>query len=102
MYDSKLPPGLDGLIIGGGFPELFADELSQNQALRSEIHSAIADGLPCYAECGGMMWLTEEIVSRSGRRLPMVGAIPGAVEMTPGLQHFGYCECSELEGLQAK
>ncbi len=43
------------------------------------------------------MWLTEEIVSRSGRRFPMVGAIPGAVEMTPGLQHFGYCECSELE-----
>ena len=97
MYDSKLPSGLEGLIIGGGFPELFADELSQNQALRSEIRSAIEDGLPCYAECGGMMWLTEEIISRSGRRLPMVGAIPGAVEMTPGLQHFGYCECSELE-----
>jgi cobyrinic acid a,c-diamide synthase len=98
MYDSKLPSGLEGVIIGGGFPELFADELSQNQALRSEIRSAIEDGLPCYAECGGMMWLTEEIVNRSGRRFPMVGAIPGAVEMTSGLQHFGYCECSELEG----
>jgi cobyrinic acid a,c-diamide synthase len=97
LQDSKLPPSLEGLIIGGGFPEVFADELSQNQALRSGIHSAIEDGLPCYAECGGMMWLTEEIVSLSGRRFPMVGAIPGAVEMTPGLQHFGYCECSELE-----
>jgi cobyrinic acid a,c-diamide synthase len=97
IYDSKLPSGLKGVIIGGGFPELFADELSQNQALRSGIRLAIEDGLPCYAECGGMMWLAEEIVHRSGRRFPMVGAIPGAVEMTPGLQHFGYCECSELE-----
>jgi cobyrinic acid a,c-diamide synthase len=98
LADSKLPSGLQGVIIGGGFPELFADELSQNQALRSGIRSAIEDELPCYAECGGMMWLTEEIVSRSGQRFPMVGAIPGAVEMTPGLQHFGYCECFELKG----
>ena len=97
MHESKLPPGLEGLIIGGGFPELFTHELAQNEALRSGVRSVIRDGLPCYAECGGMMWLSEEIVSQSGRRFPMVGAIPGAVEMTPGLQHFGYCECSELE-----
>jgi cobyrinic acid a,c-diamide synthase len=97
MHESKLPSGLEGLIIGGGFPELFTDELAQNEALRSGVRSVIGDGLPCYAECGGMMWLSEEIVSQSGRRFPMVGAIPGAVEMTPGLQHFGYCECSELE-----
>jgi cobyrinic acid a,c-diamide synthase len=96
MQESKLPSGLEGLIIGGGFPELFTDELAQNEALRSGVRSVIRDGLPCYAECGGMMWLSEEIVSQSGRRFPMVGAIPGAVEMTPGLQHFGYCECSEL------
>jgi cobyrinic acid a,c-diamide synthase len=97
MDDSKLPSGLEGLIIGGGFPELFTDQLAQNETLRSAVRSAIEDGLPCYAECGGMMWLSEEIVSQSGRRFPMVGAIPGAVEMTAGLQHFGYCECSELE-----
>jgi cobyrinic acid a,c-diamide synthase len=102
MYDSKLPSGIEGLIIGGGFPELFTDELAQNEALRSGVRSAIKDGLPCYAECGGMMWLTEEIVSRSGRRFPMVGAIPGAVEMTSGLQHFGYCECSELERIPSE
>jgi cobyrinic acid a,c-diamide synthase len=97
MRESKLPSDLQGLIIGGGFPELFTDELAQNEALRSGVRSVIGDGLPCYAECGGMMWLSQEIVSQSGRRFPMVGAIPGAVEMTPGLQHFGYCECSELE-----
>jgi len=96
LDDSKLPHDLDGLIIGGGFPEVFAEELAQNQAIRSEIHSAIADGLTCYAECGGLMWLAEELICRSGRHFPMVGVIPGAVEMTTGLQQFGYCECSEL------
>jgi cobyrinic acid a,c-diamide synthase len=102
LDNSKLPPDLDGLIIGGGFPEIFADELAQNQAIRSEIHSAIADGLTCYAECGGLMWLAEELVSRSGRHFPMAGVIPGAVEMTPGLQRFGYCECAELGGAQSE
>jgi cobyrinic acid a,c-diamide synthase len=98
LHDSKLPSGLDGLVIGGGFPEVFADRLSQNRTIRLEIRSAIANGFACYAECGGLMWLAEEIVSRSGRRFPMAGAIPGAVEMTTGLQQFGYCECSELAG----
>jgi cobyrinic acid a,c-diamide synthase len=102
LDDSKLPPDLDGLIIGGGFPEIFADELAQNQAIRSEIHSAIADGLTCYAECGGLMWLAEELVSRSGQHFPMVGVIPGAVAMTPRLQQFGYCECSGLGGDQSE
>ena len=46
------------------------------------------------------MWLTEQLVAHSGRRFPMVGAIPGSVEMTPGLQHFGYCECVGLERAQ--
>jgi cobyrinic acid a,c-diamide synthase len=100
LHDSKLPSGLDGLIIGGGFPEVFADELSQNQAIQLEIRSAIADGLACYAECGGLMWLAEEIVNRSGQRYPMAGVIPGVVEMTTGLQQFGYCECSDLGGAQ--
>jgi cobyrinic acid a,c-diamide synthase len=98
LIDSKLPPDLDGLLIGGGFPEVFADELSQNKALRSEIHSAIMAGLNCYAECGGLMYLAEELVTKSGERFPMAGVIPGAVEMSTGLQHFGYCECFDLAG----
>ena len=102
LLDSKLPPDLDGLLIGGGFPEVFADELSQNQSIRSEIYSAISDGLSCYAECGGLMYLAEELVTKSGERFPMVGVIPGAVEMTTGLQHFGYCECSDLAGAQGE
>jgi cobyrinic acid a,c-diamide synthase len=102
LLDSKLPPDLDGIFMGGGFPEVFGSELSQNQAIRSEIYSAITDGLSCYAECGGLMYLAEELVTKSGERFPMVGVIPGAVEMTAGLQHFGYCECSDLLGAQGE
>jgi cobyrinic acid a,c-diamide synthase len=102
LNDAKLPPDLDGLIIGGGFPEVFAEELAQNQAILTEIHSAIADGLHCYAECGGLILLAEELVVESGRRFPMAGVIPGSVEMTPGLQHFGYCECFNLGRAQSE
>jgi cobyrinic acid a,c-diamide synthase len=102
LLDSKLPNDLDGLLFGGGFPEVFADELSQNQAIRSEIYSALRDGLSCYAECGGLMYLAEELVTKSGKHFPMVGVIPGAVEMTEGLQDFGYCECSDLAGVEGE
>jgi cobyrinic acid a,c-diamide synthase len=102
LNDSKLPPDLDGIIIGGGFPEIFAEELSQNQAILTEIRSAIADGLNCYAECGGLILLAEELVAQSGRRFPMAGVIPGSVEMTPALQHFGYCECFNLARAQSE
>ena len=102
LNDSRLPPDLDGLIIGGGFPEVFAEELSQNQAILTEIRSAISDGLNCYAECGGLILLAEELVAQSGRHFPMAGVIPGSVEMTPRLQHFGYCECFNLGRAQSE
>jgi cobyrinic acid a,c-diamide synthase len=98
IHDSALPNGIDGVVFGGGFPEVYAGALSQNESLRSEIRSAIAAGLPCYAECGGLMLLAEELIARDGRRYPMAGAVPGAVEMTGRLQHFGYCLCSGLAG----
>ena len=102
LNDSRLPPDLDGLIIGGGFPEVFAEELSRNQAILTEIRSVIADGLNCYAECGGLILLAEELVAQSGRHFRMAGVIPGSVEMTPKLQHFGYCECFNLARAQSE
>jgi cobyrinic acid a,c-diamide synthase len=98
IHDSALPNGIDGVVFGGGFPEVYAGALSQNESLRSEIRSAIAAGLPCYAECGGLMLLAEELIARDGTRYPMAGAVPGAVEMTARLRHFGYCLCSGLAG----
>jgi cobyrinic acid a,c-diamide synthase len=98
IHDSGLPNGIDGVMFGGGFPEVYADALSQNESLRSEIRSAIDAGLPCYAECGGLMLLAEDFIALDGTRYPMAGAVPGAVEMTVRLHHFGYCVCSGLAG----
>jgi cobyrinic acid a,c-diamide synthase len=92
VHDTQLPPGIDGLVIGGGFPELFSEELSQNAAMRSEIRVAIGAGMNCYAECGGLILLSQELIVK-GKRFPMAKAIPGQVEMTQTHQHFGYCEC---------
>ena len=92
--DAALPADIEGLIFGGGFPECFAEALAQNTSLRTEVRSAIDGGLPCYAECGGLMYLSEELLTTTGRSFPMAGAVPGAVEMTPRLVDFGYCRTS--------
>ena len=73
-------PAVDGLFIGGGFPEMFMTELQANAALREQIASAIEAGLPAYAECGGLMYLARSITWQ-GRTCRMVGAIPGDVTM---------------------
>jgi cobyrinic acid a,c-diamide synthase len=80
LNDSALPPGLDGLFIGGGFPELFMTQLENNAALRQEIHHAIQAGMPAYAECGGLMYLARSLSWR-GECGDMVGVIPGDVVM---------------------
>jgi cobyrinic acid a,c-diamide synthase len=82
---------------GGGFPEIFAPQLAENRAMRADIRSAIRAGLNCYAECGGLMLLAEELITLDQKSYPMAGVIPGAVQMTESLKHFGYCACSELD-----
>ena len=91
LHDQKLPADISGLIFGGGFPEIFGTALAENSTMRRVVKSAIENGLPCYAECGGLMYLAEEIVELTGKRLPMAGLVPGAVTMTRNLQNFGYC-----------
>jgi len=77
LADARLPD-VDALVIGGGFPELFARELEANAALRGAIRGAIDAGLPVYAECGGLMYLARSLTSE-GRTCRMVGAIDGDV-----------------------
>jgi len=91
LRDSKLPPDISGLIFGGGFPEVFGEALAANSAMRREVKSALENGLPCYAECGGLMYLAEEMIDLAGNRFTMAGLLPGAVTMTQNLQNFGYC-----------
>lgn len=88
LRDRDLPP-VDGLYLGGGFPEVFCEELEASEALRSQIRAAIEDGLPVYAECGGLMYLARSIVW-NGRRRRMVGTLPCDIEMTDRPQGHGY------------
>jgi cobyrinic acid a,c-diamide synthase len=86
---------LDAVLLGGGFPEVFVSDLAQNRSMRAALRSAIDQGLDCYAECGGLMLLAEELITLDRKVYPMAGVIPGAVQMTESLKHFGYCICSE-------
>ncbi|MEO8081533.1 MAG: cobyrinate a,c-diamide synthase [Caldimonas sp.] len=87
-------PKLDGLFIGGGFPELFMSELEANVSLRTELHRAIDDGLPVYAECGGLMYLARTL-NWNGRSAQMVGAIPGDAVMHERPVGRGYVQLEE-------
>lgn len=88
LRDSSLPP-VDALYIGGGFPEIFMDELSANITLRESIRQAIEADLPVYAECGGLMYLSQRIVWGE-KSVPMVGILPCEIEMTGKPQGHGY------------
>jgi len=74
-------PDVDGLYLGGGYPESFAAELAANETMRSEIGRAAAAGLPIYAECGGLMYLGRSLVDFDGSRHPMASVLPLDVEM---------------------
>ena len=85
IEDAAIPNGVHGLYLGGGYPELYAAELSDNSSMRESIKSAVSAGLPTIAECGGFMYLTERIGA-----LPAVGAINGGSFDSGRLQRFGY------------
>lgn len=85
-------PDVDGLYIGGGYPELFAVELERNTSMRAAVAAFAARGRPVYAECGGLMYLSRAIQTRAGERHAMVGVIPGETQMHDRLQSLGYAE----------
>lgn len=91
IADAQVPE-VDGIYIGGGYPELHAQKLSANDAMRSAIRAHAAMNKPIYAECGGLMYLAEAIITRDGVRHAMVGLIGGTATMQPKLQALGYVE----------
>lgn len=90
LSEKKLPEGISGLYIGGGYPELYAKTLSDNKSLRDEIKEKISEGMPLIAECGGYMYLSETFVDRDGCSYPMCGLVSGQCHMTDRLGSFGY------------
>ena len=81
LEDAQRPENLQGLIFGGGFPELFAQQLSENQSVLSSLRQAIAAGMPTYAECGGLMYLCQALRDLEGQTWPMVGVLPTTAVM---------------------
>lgn len=93
LHDRQLP-AIDGLFIGGGFPETCMDALEANVALRGQLRAAIEAGLPTYAECGGLMYLSRSITWQ-GRSARMVGVIPGDALMQRRPVGRGYVHLQE-------
>jgi len=95
LHDTELP-AVDGLLFGGGFPEMFGQELADNTRMRQSIRLACAQGMPVYAECGGFMYLTEKLINFDGLAYDMVGTIPASCSMQSKLQTVGYVEATAL------
>ena len=95
LNDAQLPE-VDGLFIGGGFPETQLEALSANQSLLADIRQALAAGMPAYAECGGLMYLARSIAWR-GEKRNMVGAVPADVIVGDRPQGRGYMVLEETE-----
>ncbi|MGF1601022.1 MAG: cobyrinate a,c-diamide synthase [Thermosynechococcaceae cyanobacterium] len=96
LHDTELPPHTAGLYLGGGFPEMFAAGLAENQPVQQAVKSAIQAGLPTYAECGGLMYLCQSLQNLQGHTYPMVGVLPTAVTMGARLT-LGYRQATALQ-----
>jgi cobyrinic acid a,c-diamide synthase len=96
VHDAALP-AVDGLYLGGGYPEVHAEALAGNAGMRAAIAGFARSGGPVYAECGGLMYLATAIRTLDGRRHDMAGILPGEVEMRDRLVALGYVEVETQE-----
>ena len=92
LKDKSLPPGIDAMYIGGGYPELFSAQLSANRRMREVVSGYAKKGLPIYAECGGLMYLVKNIISFEGKSFPMAGVFDCSAVMADKRQALGYIE----------
>jgi cobyrinic acid a,c-diamide synthase len=92
LRDVALPSGVDALYLGGGYPEVYAKELSENVKMLEAIRAfAKADGV-IYAECGGLIYVTQSLMTRAGEEYPLVGLVPSKTRMTDKRIRLGYVE----------
>lgn len=90
VRDAALPEGVCGLYLPGGYPELYAQALSENKTMRASIRQAVNAGLPTAAECGGFLYLGQSLEDTEGKSWPMAGVLPGAGVRAGRLVRFGY------------
>lgn len=96
LADTRLPEGVQGLYFGGGFPEVFAQELADNIEARQAVWNAIIQGIPTYAECGGLMYLCQEVTDFEEKSWSMVGILPTKAVMGKRLT-LGYRQATALQ-----
>ncbi|WP_414561823.1 MULTISPECIES: cobyrinate a,c-diamide synthase [unclassified Anabaena] len=96
LEDAELPPGMQGMYFGGGFPEVFAQKLTANTGAREAVKTAILEGMPTIAECGGLMYLCEQIIDFDHQSWPMVGVLPTSAVMGKSLT-LGYRRAVALQ-----
>lgn len=97
LKDKVLPGDIDGLLLPGGYPELYAGQLSENATMRESVRQAILGGLPCIAECGGFLYLHEIMEDKEGAAYPMAGVIAGRAYYKGKLSRFGYIHLTGKE-----
>lgn len=97
IHDKNIPEDISALVLCGGYPELFAEELSRNCHMMQAIKELAACGGIVYAECGGLMYLSESIQSLDGSTFPMCGILPGQTRMLSKKKALGYREIVTLE-----
>ncbi len=97
LEDKRLPENLNGVIFGGGYPELYLAELAENGSMKKSILDALEEGLPALCECGGFMYLGETIADEKGVQYDMVGYLSGGSENKKKLNRFGYITLSKNE-----
>ena len=90
IHDKKLPEHIDGMLFHGGYPELYAKKLSENKEMLAAVCAAVQTGIPYMAECGGFMYLHQEMEDMEGHSWLMAGVIHGKSWRTPRLTRFGY------------
>lgn len=96
VHDRRLPE-VEGLYLGGGYPEVYAKALAANEAMRADVFAFAKAGHPIYAECGGLMYLAEAMEDLEGNLHPMVGLFPTTIRMVPKRLTLAYVEVELLE-----
>jgi cobyrinic acid a,c-diamide synthase len=97
LHDTSLPENIDGIYIGGGYPELYADKLSSNKEMLKRLHSWVEFGGLLLCECGGFMYMSETLIDLQGVAYPMVGVFPATISMNDRLRRLGYREATLTE-----
>lgn len=90
LHDSELPEDIDGVYLGGGYPEEYANQLSENVTMLRSLVRFAESGKAIYAECGGMMYLSKAVIDRDGQSWPMAGLLPFSTRMLDRCKRLGY------------